>query len=54
MKDWKTTLAGIATIVGALCAAVVNVHDKQPVNMPVLFASITAGVGLIKAADSKQ
>jgi hypothetical protein len=53
MKDWKTTLAGVATILGALCAAVVNVHDKQPVNMPVLFASLTAGVGLIKAADSK-
>ena len=53
MKDWKTTLAGIATILGALCGAGLNLYHGQPVNVPVLVATIGAGVGLIKAADSK-
>lgn len=52
-ENWKTTAAGVATILGALCAAGVNLYNHQPVNMPTLVASITAGVGLIKAADSK-
>jgi hypothetical protein len=54
MKDWKTTLAGAATILGAVCAAGINLYNHQPVNVPVLFASVTAGVGLIKAADSAK
>jgi hypothetical protein len=53
MKDWKTTAAGIATIVGGICAAVVEYHNHQPVNTGALIAAFTAGVGLIKAADSK-
>jgi hypothetical protein len=53
MKDWKTSLAGAATIVGALCAAALNLYNHQPVNTPMLLGSITAGVGLIKASDSK-
>jgi hypothetical protein len=53
MKDWKTTLAGIATIVGGLCGAGLNLYHNQPVNTTALLASITAGVGLIHAADSK-
>lgn len=53
MKDWKTTAAGIATIVGALAGAGLNLYNHQPVNTTVLIASITAGVGLIHAADSK-
>jgi uncharacterized membrane protein (DUF441 family) len=53
MKDWKTTLAGIATIVGGLCGAGLNLYHNQPVNTTTLLASITAGVGLIHASDSK-
>lgn len=53
MKDWKTTFAGVATIVGALCAAGLNLYHGQPLNFPVLTASVTTGVGLIHAADSK-
>lgn len=53
MKDWKTTLAGVATIVGGLCAAGLNLYHGQPLNSPVLTGTITAGIGLIHAADSK-
>ncbi|HEY3972304.1 MAG TPA: hypothetical protein VGM18_04820 [Candidatus Sulfotelmatobacter sp.] len=53
MKDWKTTAAGVATIVGALCATALKVYNHQPVDVPVLLGSLTAGVGLIKAADSR-
>jgi hypothetical protein len=53
MKDWRTTLAGIATIVGTLCAAGLKLYNHQPVDVPVTIGGISAGVGLIKAADSK-
>ena len=53
MKDWKTTFAGIATILGGLCAAGLDLYHHQPLNTPVLIGTITAGVGLIHASDSK-
>lgn len=54
MKDWKTTFAGVATIIGVVCAAGLDVYNHKPVNMPTLISGITAGVGLIKAADSSK
>ena len=53
MKDWKTTIAGVLTIVGTLTTAGIALVNKQPLNLPGTIAGITAGVGLIKAADSK-
>jgi hypothetical protein len=53
MKDWKTTVAGILTIVGALATAGLAYLHNQPVNTGATFTAITVGVGLIKAADSK-
>jgi hypothetical protein len=53
MKDWKTTFAGIATILGGLCSAGLKLYNHQPVDTGVLFSTVTVGVGLIKAADSK-
>ena len=53
MKDWKTTIAGVLTIIGTLTTAGIALVNKQPLNLPGTIAGITAGVGLIKAADSK-
>jgi hypothetical protein len=53
MKDWKTTLAGALTIAGTLVTAGLAVLQHKPVDVPTTIAGITAGVGLIKAADSK-
>jgi len=53
MKDWKTTLAGIATIVGTLCKAGLDLYHGQALDFPVVVSGITAGVGLIHASDSK-
>jgi hypothetical protein len=53
MKDWKTTLAGVLTIVGTLTTAGLAFLHQQPVNIPTVIAGLTAGAGLIKAADSK-
>lgn len=53
MKDWKTSAAGVATILGGLCNAALELYQHKPVNLPVLFSTITAGAGLIKASDSK-
>jgi hypothetical protein len=52
MKDWKTTLAGVLTIVGTLATAGLAYLHGQPINTGATLAGITAGVGLIKAADS--
>lgn len=53
MKDWKTTLAGVLTIVGAITSAGLAYLNKQPINTTATFTALTVGVGLIKAADSK-
>jgi hypothetical protein len=53
MKDWKTTTAGILTLVIALAGAGLQYLHGQPVNLPVLGAALTAAAGLWKAADSK-
>ncbi len=53
MKDWKTTLAGVLTIAGTLTTAGLALLHQQPLNIPVVIAGITTGVGLIHAADSK-
>ena len=53
MKDWKTTLAGVLTIVGTLTAGLAYLN-KQPINTAATLAGIMTGIGLIKAADSAK
>jgi hypothetical protein len=53
MKDWQTTLAGIATIVATLCNAGLSLYHQQPLNLPVMTAGLSMGIGLIRAADTK-
>lgn len=53
MKDWKTTVCGILTIVGALCTAgIAAIHGQSTAAIGALTTGIPVGVGLIKAADS--
>lgn len=53
MKDWKTTVAGILTIIGTLSAAGLSYLHGQPINATTTLAGVTAGIGLIHASDSK-
>lgn len=53
MKDWKTTAAGVATILVGVLNAGLELYHHQPVNMTVLGAAFASGVGLIHASDSK-
>ena len=53
MKDWKTTTAGVLTIIGTLATAGLAALHGQPLNYPAVIAGVTTGVGLIHAADSK-
>ncbi len=54
MKDWKTTLAGVLTILGSLCTAgLALLHNQPTAAIGALTTGIPMGVGLIKAADSK-
>jgi uncharacterized membrane protein (DUF441 family) len=52
MKDWKTTLAGVLTIVATLAGAGLSYLHGQPINFTATTAGLSMGVGLIKAADS--
>jgi hypothetical protein len=53
-KDWKTTLAGVLTIIGSLCGAgLAFLHGQTTTGIAALTTGIPTGVGLIKAADSK-
>lgn len=52
MVHWKTTTAGILTILAGLTKAGLEYLHNQPIDYTTLWASITAGIGLIKAADA--
>lgn len=53
MKDPKTTTYGILTIVVTLINAAMQYMKSGSVDLPVLLTGLTAGYGLIKAADAK-
>lgn len=55
MKDWKTTAAGVLTILGALASAgLAFLHNQPTAGIAALTTGIPTGVGLIKAADSTK
>lgn len=58
MRNWKTTVCGVAVIVGAIANTTVSVLDpgstRQPLSVPELIALIATGVGLIVAKDGKE
>jgi hypothetical protein len=55
MKDWQTTLAGVLTIIGSVCAAgLAFLHGQTTTGIAALTGGIPSGIGLIKAADSKK
>lgn len=54
MKDWKTSLAGVLTIIGSICGAgLAFLHGQVPTGVAALTTGIPTGIGLIHAADSK-
>ncbi len=55
MKSWKTTTAGILTILAAVATAAKAIIDNDPATNPNWEATITAitvGFGLIFAKDA--
>jgi hypothetical protein len=50
----KTTALGILTIVAAVVNAAISLLKGQAVDFGVTAAAITAGIGLIKAADQAK
>lgn len=49
----KTTALGIATILAALANATIEFLNTGTANWAALVTGVTAGFGLVKAADSK-
>lgn len=49
----KTTVLGILTIIAAVVNTAVALLNNQDVDFGATIAAITAGIGLVKAADSK-
>ena len=53
MKSWKTTVAGIVTIIVAVGNAVLTYLKTGTLpDFGILIAAVTAGIGLIKAKDA--
>lgn len=55
MKNGKTTIAGIAMILGGVINFLAKVLSGGAVDMEsmsILLAAVSGGIGLIKAADS--
>jgi hypothetical protein len=54
LNDWKTTLLGVFTIIAAVADAGKEFLANGTLgDIGLLFAAVTAGVGLILAKDSK-
>jgi hypothetical protein len=49
----KTTILGVLTVVVAVANAAIAFLKGQPVDLATTAAAVTAGFGLIKAADAK-
>ena len=57
MRNIKTTLAGVGTILVALGSALKAVFDGDPttnVDITSTIAAVTAGIGLIMAKDASE
>ena len=53
MKNWKTTLTGVLTILGGVAAGGKLILAGQVTEgVAVIFTAVTAGIGLIAAKDS--
>lgn len=50
----KTTILGSLTIVSAICFAAIAFIQTGAFDFGVLITGVTAGIGLIKAADSTK
>jgi hypothetical protein len=50
----KTTILGSLTIVSAICFAGIAFLKSGAFDVGVLITGVTAGIGLIKAADSTK
>jgi hypothetical protein len=50
----KTTALGILTILAAVVNAAIALLNGQSVDFGATIAAITAGVGLVKAADASK
>jgi len=56
-KSWKTTAAGVAAIIGALCSHLVAEYDDDPntkASAVTTISAIAAGVGLLSARDNNK
>ena len=57
MKNMKTTVLGIATILTAIASAAIALLDGDPAtsfDIGATVAAITAGIGLIAAKDAEK
>ena len=56
MRSWRTTTAGVASIVAAVSTALVAILDNDPLTVPdwtALGATLALGLGLVAARDNK-
>ena len=50
----KTTILGSLTVVSAICFAAISFIKTGALDFGVLITGVTAGIGLIKAADATK
>lgn len=54
--NWKTSLAGVATVLGALStiASMASTGQVDPNHLWMALTSIAGGIGLLTAQDAKK
>lgn len=51
MKSWKTTMAGVATLLTGLADILMGLANGTPINWAVDIVALTTGIGLILGKD---
>jgi hypothetical protein len=54
MTSWRTTVLGILTIIATLAGAGISLLNGHSPDLATTAAGVTAGIGLIHAADNKK
>jgi hypothetical protein len=53
-RSWRTTVLGVLTIIGTLTAGGIQLLNGHQPDLPTTIAGVTAGLGLLHAADNSE
>jgi hypothetical protein len=53
MKNWRTQLFGVATVLGTVANLITDIANGKPVDVMTTITGLTTGIGLMFARNNK-